>query len=131
MKKTENNCNIRRWDVLKRELTNLGPGEFLQKLAKLPDYTLIDVRTPEEYAAGSLPNAINMDFLGDDFWDAFEAIDKERPVLVFCRSSRRSVRTAMFMKNGGFREVYNLDGGLNKLLEQFPGVLVAPMNQQG
>lgn len=127
MKKTENNCNIRRWDILKRELTNLGPDEFLQKLATLTDYTLIDVRTPEEYVAGSLPKAINMDFLGDAFWDTFEAIDKDRPVLVFCRSSRRSVRTAMFMKNGGFGEVYNLDGGLNTLLATFPNVLISPI----
>ncbi|HKK73504.1 MAG TPA: rhodanese-like domain-containing protein [Saprospiraceae bacterium] len=126
MEPKDNTCNIRRWDILKRELTHLEPDAFLRKLTSLSDYTLLDVRTPKEFAAGSLPQAVNMDFLGDDFWDIFERIDKERPVLVFCRSSRRSIRTAMFMKNGGFREVYNLEGGLNKLLAQFPEAIFPP-----
>lgn len=126
MEPQDNTCNIHRWDILKRELTHLEPDEFLRKLASLSDYTLLDVRTPKEFALGSLPHALNMDFLGDDFWDIFERIDKERPVLVFCRSSRRSIRTAMFMKNGGFREVYNLEGGLNKLLAQFPEAISPP-----
>lgn len=123
MEQKANTCPIRRWDILKRKLSNLEPDTFMQKLSSHSDYTLLDVRTPKEYALGSLPKAINLDFLGDAFWDQFEHLDKNRTVLVFCRSGRRSVRTAMLMRNGGFREVHNLEGGLNKLLGQFPEVL--------
>lgn len=126
MEEKEKTCQLRRWDILKRKLTNLDPNAFLEKLSKLSNYTLVDVRTPDEYASGTLPKAINMDFLGEDYWDKFESLDREKPILVFCRSSRRSVRTAMFMKNGGFQEVYNLEGGLNTLLDRFPNVLKPP-----
>lgn len=126
MEHQDYSCPIRRWDILKRELMNLSADAFLRKLSSLTDYTLLDVRTPAEYKAGTLPHAVNLDFLGDDFWDAFEALDKTRLILIFCRSGRRSVRTAIFMKNGSFREVYNLDGGLNHLLAQFPDALVCP-----
>lgn len=120
----DNSCNIKRWDLLKRQLKNLAPAEFLQAIQTKEHALLIDVRTPEEFENGTLPNAINMDFLGTDYWDTFDRIDKSRPIFVFCRSSRRSVRTAMFMKNGGFQEVYNLDGGLNTLGAEFPQAIV-------
>ena len=126
MEKNENGCNIRRWDILKRNLTNLEPEAFLKKLTELAEFTLVDVRTSKEFATGSLPNAMNMDFLGKGYWEIFESLDTTKPTFVFCQSSRRSVRTAMFMKNGGFREVYNLEGGLNNLLEHFPNILECP-----
>lgn len=120
----DNSCNIKRWDLLKRQLKNLAPAEFLKAIQLKADALLIDVRTPEEFDNGTLPKAINMDFLGADYWEIFDSIDKSRPIFVFCRSSRRSVRTAMFMKNGGFQEVYNLDGGLNTLVAEFPQAIV-------
>ena len=120
-------CNIRRWDILKRQLSNLEPEEFLAKYQdQAIDAALIDVRTPEEFHSGTLDGAMNMDFLGKDYWDTFEALDKSKPVFVFCRSGRRSVRTAMFMKNGGFNVVYNLDGGLNALRAQLEEAIVIP-----
>ena len=73
---------------------------------------MIDVRTPDEFEIGALPGSRNMNFLGEDYWDIFESLDRSLPTFVYCRTGRRSVRTVMFMKNGGFQEVYNLDGGL-------------------
>ncbi|GAB5551633.1 MAG: hypothetical protein Sapg2KO_12240 [Saprospiraceae bacterium] len=122
----DNSCNIKRWDILKRQLKNLAPAEFLKTIQSKADAILIDVRTPEEFDHGTLPNAINMDFLGGDYWGIFDGLDQTKPVFVFCRSSRRSVRTAMFMKNGGFHEVYNLEGGLNALSVEFPQAIVKP-----
>lgn len=122
----DNSCNIKRWDILKRQLKNLAPAEFLKTIQTKAEAILIDVRTPEEFDNGTLPNAINMDFLGADYWELFDGLDQTKPVFVFCRSSRRSVRTAMFMKNGGFHEVYNLEGGLNALSAEFPQAIVKP-----
>lgn len=123
----DNACDIKRWDILKRQLNNLSPLPFLEKIKKVANPILIDVRTPEEFAQGTLADAINMNFLGDNYWDTFDALDKDRPTFVFCRSGRRSVRTSMFMKNGGFKEVYNMDGGLNTLTTVAPEVIVVPV----
>lgn len=105
-------CQVKRWDLLKQQLNNLCPEEFRRRLKENPQAILIDVRTPQEFGQEALPGARNMDFLGMRYWDIFESLDKEAPTFVYCRTGRRSVRTAMFMHNGGFREVYNLDGGL-------------------
>lgn len=122
-----NNCKLKRWDLLKRHLKNLNPADFLSAIQHQKDAILIDVRTPAEFDAGTLSKAINMDFLGDNYWEIFDQIDQSKPVFVFCRSGRRSVRTATFMKNGGFQEVYNLDGGLNELATEFPQAIVKPV----
>ena len=126
MESPQSSCNIRRWDILKRTLNNLEPADFLRKLSQSSSPLLIDVRTPDEFASGSLPHALNLDFLGATFWEGFDALDKTQATFVFCRSSRRSTRTAMLMKNGGFQEVYNLEGGLGKLLDLFPEALLLP-----
>ena len=122
----DNSCNIKRWELLKRELKNLKPIAFLDLLTQKGEVQLLDVRTPGEFASGSIPGAANMDFLGLDYWDQFDALDKQKPTFVFCRSGRRSVRTVMFMKNGGFAEVYNMDGGLNALSEIDPSRIEEP-----
>lgn len=109
---SQNACNIKRWELLKQQLNNLPPEAFQQQLKAQPGAILIDVRTPPEFQENHLPGALNMDFLGTDYWDIFDRLDRSVPTFVYCRTGRRSVRTVMFMKNGGFQKVYNLDGGL-------------------
>lgn len=90
---------------------NLSAGEFLDRLGQDPDDLLIDVRTPEEYAAGHLPGAINIDWLADGFLDqAKAALDPGRPLLVYCRTGRRSAEAAGRLSAAGF-PVGNLLGG--------------------
>lgn len=73
---------------------------------------LIDVRTPEEYAEGHLKGCTLMDFNGPAFRDEVATLDRERPVYVYCRSGARSGRAADIMKEMGFKQVYNLEGGI-------------------
>jgi phage shock protein E len=105
-------CAPKRWQSLKRQLTNLSPEEFARYLQKGQSATLIDVRTPEEYERGCLPGAINISYLTPDLWDRLEQLDPTGCYLVYCRTERRSLRVCTLLQNGGFREVYNLDGGL-------------------
>jgi rhodanese-related sulfurtransferase len=105
-------CAPKRWQALKRQLSNLSPQEFAQYLQKRQGATLIDVRTPEEYEQGYLPGAINISYLTPDLWDRLEQLDPNGQYFVYCRTERRSLRVCTLLKNGGFREVYNLDGGL-------------------
>jgi rhodanese-related sulfurtransferase len=73
---------------------------------------LLDVRTNQEYAAGHLEGATQIDFYSPDFQAKIKELDPETPVYVYCRSGGRSGQTAKMMKNLGFKAVYNLEGGI-------------------
>ena len=89
---------------------NLNNEEFKEKL-KIQDIQLIDVRTPQEFSTGFIPGAINMDINQSDFSKQIEKLDKDNPVLVYCRSGARSRKAAAVMAAEGF-VVYNLDKGI-------------------
>ncbi len=115
-------CKTPRWRMLKSQLNNLSPEAFLVDAQNTPSAMLIDVRTQQEFATGHFPNAINVDYFSENFWEQIEQLDKSKHYFVYCRSGRRSIRVCTWMRNGGFdnNRVYNLDGGLNDWLEQFP-----------
>ena len=72
---------------------------------------LVDVRTPEEFAEGHIPGALNIDWKADDFiGNATAALSKDRPVMVYCRSGKRSAAAAGKLSKVGFK-VLNLTGG--------------------
>lgn len=76
------------------------------------DIVVLDVRTPEEFAQGSLQNAVNIDFNNPDFISKVCAFDKGKTYLVFCRSGARSGKAFEMMKEEGFNYLYHLRGGL-------------------
>lgn len=110
-------CEVPRWQLLKQQLNNLSPKEFERAIRDTPDAVVIDVRTPAEFAAGHIEDAINIDYLSYDFWDRMEQLDPQRTYFIYCRTARRSVRTCTLMRNGGFQRVYHLEGGWNLWLE--------------
>jgi len=114
-------CKTPRWQMLKAHIQNLNPTGFKEKIAAESDAILIDVRTPEEHEVNSLPNSLNINYLGDGFWEQIEALDPAKTYLVYCRTGRRSLRACTLMKNGGFdnKKVYNLDGGMSAWEEVF------------
>ncbi|MBI3574379.1 MAG: rhodanese-like domain-containing protein [Gammaproteobacteria bacterium] len=67
---------------------------------------LVDVRTPGEYAAGALPGASNLPVEAIYQW--VNNLDREKPVLLYCRSGARSGAATHFLRGAGFREAYNL-----------------------
>jgi len=71
--------------------------------------TVIDVRTPAEYAAGHIAGARNIDVEGADFASAVSALDKGAAYLVYCHSGRRSAMAAEQMAAAGFTDI--VDGG--------------------
>ena len=72
---------------------------------------LIDVRTPEEFEAGHIEEAENIDFFSGKFTTEFEKLDKEQPVYIYCKSGNRSKQTATKLIAMGFKEIYDLNGG--------------------
>jgi rhodanese-related sulfurtransferase len=72
---------------------------------------LVDVRTPEEFSAGNINGAVNIDFYSEAFKSKLETLDKSQPVLVYCKSGGRSSQALEVMKSMGFKTVLELEGG--------------------
>ena len=79
------------------------------------DVTVIDVRTPEEFAAGHVAGATNINVESADFGDRIEALDASDAYVVYCRSGRRSAVAADLMKQARFTDVADA-GGLDALI---------------
>ncbi len=79
---------------------------------------LLDVRTPEEFAEGHLPGAINIDFKNEGFSAALDTLDKTKQYEVYCRSGHRSGESTEMMSKKGFKKVYDLEGGILKWQEK-------------
>ena len=85
--------------------------EFEKKMAS-EKYLLVDVRTAEEFSEGHIKGAINIDYLAENFSIEIQELELESPVLLYCRSGNRSSKAMKTMKELGFKEVYNLEGGI-------------------
>ncbi len=96
-------------------LENVTPQEaftLIQDNRDNPDFVILDVRTPEEVAAGYIENAINIDFYSETFRDELDRLDKDKAYLIYCRSGGRSGNTLNIMEGLDFREVYDVSGGM-------------------
>lgn len=99
----------------KRTYKVISPQEFETKLTSLKNVQLIDVRTPEEYQSGHLINAVNINFMDEDFKENISRLDKKNPTFVHCAAGAegaRSNKTAKLLKELGFVEIYELEGGI-------------------
>lgn len=88
----------------------LSLADFKAKIAD-GKVQLVDVRTPQEFAQGTIGDAVNIDYLGEAFSGEIQALDKSQPVYIFCRSGNRSGKAAKVMQELGFKEIYDLQGG--------------------
>lgn len=86
---------------------------FARYMNELPGVQLLDVRTPGEIAQGKIAGALEIDINDADFKQKVSKLDKEKPVLVYCRSGARSGNAMRQMTAMGFKQVYNLAGGIN------------------
>ena len=90
----------------------LPPKLYAAKLAATNSAQLIDVRTLEEYRAGFIDGASNIDFYDKKFADNLKAqLNVKFPTFVYCKSGGRSGKTAQQLIQMGFKEVYDLQGG--------------------
>ncbi|RYU92646.1 rhodanese-like domain-containing protein [Emticicia agri] len=96
-----------------KDAYSLTVNDFDNKIKAIgPTAQLVDVRTPSEFSIGHIKRAANINFTDDDFEEvAKKRLDKNRPVLLYCFSGKRSTDAAAFLKTMGFKEVYDLNGG--------------------
>ncbi len=83
------------------------PCDDAKRLIKEKNAQLVDVRAPEEFAMSKLPGAVNIplqdiDRVGESM------LDKDIPVIVFCRSGQRSHMAMQILLSQDFDEVHNL-----------------------
>ncbi|PKL74951.1 MAG: hypothetical protein CVV27_17875 [Candidatus Melainabacteria bacterium HGW-Melainabacteria-1] len=75
-------------------------------------WKILDVRTPQEFAQGRIQGADNLDFYLGDFKAQLERMDRNQPMILYCRSGSRSGKTLAIMRELGFRNVYEIQGGI-------------------
>ena len=75
-------------------------------------FVILDVRTPEEYAAGHIEGAVNLDFQSVKFKEEVNKLDKYRTYLVYCRTGVRSAAASKMMGETGIKNIYNMTGGI-------------------
>jgi thioredoxin len=92
----------------------LSATEFAEKITQTPAAIIVDVRTPGEFSKGHLKDALNCDWNGREFDSQVSTIDKSKPVFVYCLSGKRSTAAANKMRAGGFKKVYEMEGGMMK-----------------
>lgn len=91
----------------------LNVVDFKAKIEKFgeKEFHLVDVRTAGEVAGGTIENATNIDFYSSNFSNELAKLDKEKPLLIFCKSGGRSGKASQIAKKLGFVEIYDLKGG--------------------
>lgn len=92
-------------------VTNVTVNEAEKLLKAKPGVVILDVRTADEFKAGHIPGAKNVDFLDDHFSKGVAALDPATPILVHCASGGRSSQAISFLKDK--KTVYHLRDGFN------------------
>lgn len=92
-------------------IVDVGAGASLLEDAPA-DLVVLDVRTSEEFAEGHLEGATMIDFYAPDFADRIAELDPDVPYLLYCRSGNRSGQAATLMRDLGFSDVADVDGGI-------------------
>ncbi len=82
------------------------------------EYVIIDVRTPEEFEKGNVSGAQNVDVKSDSFKEQIGTYDRENKYIVYCRSGKRSAKAYGIMKELGFTNLLNMDGGYLKYQDE-------------
>lgn len=98
--------------------SGLTPSQANDRLQQPSPPTYLDVRTVEEFTAGHVPNAVNVPVLVagaqvPTFVSDVEAVLSKRPLIVGCKSGRRSQLAIGLLKDAGWDDLLNLDGGFD------------------
>ena len=91
---------------------------------------LVDVRTPEEYKTGHIPDAINIDFYSPDFVQQIKPLLEEGEVILYCRSGRRSGEAVTTLETAGY-VVQGLPGGITAYQGELVGAEVVVLDTSG
>ena len=89
----------------------VNPADY-EKRRTRGEAVVLDVRSPEEFAKGHVPGAVNIDINAPGFAEKVARYDKSKPMLVNCHAGSRGAIASAELARLGFKAVCNLDGGL-------------------
>jgi rhodanese-related sulfurtransferase len=89
---------------------NLSVEEFA-RMADDKQNVILDVRTPEEFQAGHIPGAVNLNVSAPDFQEKAASLDKSKTYLVHCATGVRSAKACEKFSRLDFPNLYNLPEG--------------------
>jgi len=96
-------------------MADLTQEEWVEQLASDSNAVILDVRTDDEVDQGFIPNSKHIDFyLGQEFVNQVDELDKSKNYYVYCRSGVRSAKACELMDQLGIENSYNLLGGFNE-----------------
>lgn len=99
-------------ETVKTAITTISASEA-EAIHKQGAVLFLDVREPNEFSRGHIPGAVNLPMGQVKNKIAQTASDKDAPILVYCRSGRRSALVAADLMTQGYTHPINLGGGLN------------------
>jgi len=95
------------------------PAQLARTLAN-QNMVLVDVREPEEFAVGHLPQAINVPLgqIESELQRRSPTLPRDRTLVFLCRSGARSLKACAFARRSGYENILQLEGGLLAFREQ-------------
>ncbi len=102
---------------------HLSPEEWNRVLKEESDFVMIDTRNWYEYKIGTFKGALNPDIEKFTDFPAYiekQGISKDKKMLIFCTGGIRCEKGILELQNQGYRDVYQLEGGILNYLEKFP-----------
>ncbi len=97
---------------------DIKPKAFVE--AAKGDAILLDVRTRDEFNSGHLEGALQIDFFQSNFHDEIKKLDKDKKYFVYCKVGGRSSKAMKYMISIGFKDVCNIEGGIDQLSAVVP-----------
>ena len=91
-------------------VSQLSVEELDRKMKGGPRFGLIDVRAKREFQTGHIEGAVNIP--GPDLRKQYKVLDPKTPLVIMCNTGHRSSLAASLLMQRGFKEVYNLAGGM-------------------
>ena len=94
-------------------MINLECKDWYKNIKSNQMHIILDVRTYEEFLEKSIPGAILANILEpSEFMQVVEKLEKNSRIFVYCRSGIRSQKACSILDQLGFKETFNLNGGI-------------------
>ncbi len=95
-----------------QQVTPADAYQLVQQHQGDANFVILDIRTPQEFVAGHIQGAVNVDFYAPDFKQQLDQLPKDKVYFVYCNSGNRSGQAMPMFRELGFGEVYELKGGI-------------------
>jgi rhodanese-related sulfurtransferase len=93
-------------------ITNVTADEVYKMLSSNKDYFILDVRSKEEFDSGHIEGAYLLHV--SELENRLAELPQDKPIIVYCRSGSRSTSAANILLEKGFKEIFNMTGGITE-----------------